>query len=196
MAEGGGLLNRYTALKPYRGFESHPLRQPSSRASFASRGGRRRATDAHPGVWRKLNRERGVPTIYVARSQTFQKWSADVGHTKHTYKVGVVEGEAAAAVASLNEAGFAGVNDWKLVRKEPIDDGDEAAILTRLAAREKTVDPTYYPKLKGARGIFKANIANVATQLLVRATLDGGDPGAIKPKAADVAAYLIGKARE
>ena len=27
MAEGGGLLNRYTALKPYRGFESLRLRQ-------------------------------------------------------------------------------------------------------------------------------------------------------------------------
>ena len=30
MAEGGGLLNRYRVLKPYRGFESHPLRQPFS----------------------------------------------------------------------------------------------------------------------------------------------------------------------
>jgi transposase len=27
VAEGGGLLNRYRALKPYRGFESLPLRQ-------------------------------------------------------------------------------------------------------------------------------------------------------------------------
>lgn len=31
MAEGGGLLNRYTALKPYRGFESLRLRQPRLR---------------------------------------------------------------------------------------------------------------------------------------------------------------------
>src|SRR5258708_7946086 len=30
---GAELLNRYTALKPYRGFESHPLRQIYSRAS-------------------------------------------------------------------------------------------------------------------------------------------------------------------
>src|SRR5258705_5652496 len=28
VAEGGGLLNRYKALKPYRGFESPPLRSP------------------------------------------------------------------------------------------------------------------------------------------------------------------------
>ena len=29
VAEGGGLLNRYTAQKPYRGFESPRLRQQS-----------------------------------------------------------------------------------------------------------------------------------------------------------------------
>ena len=34
MAEGGGLLNRYTALKPYPGFESLRLRQPLKRAAF------------------------------------------------------------------------------------------------------------------------------------------------------------------
>ena len=28
MAEGGGLLNRYRVVKPYRGFESLRLRQP------------------------------------------------------------------------------------------------------------------------------------------------------------------------
>src|SRR5258708_4407652 len=31
VAEGGGLLNRCRALKPYRGFESHPLRHSASR---------------------------------------------------------------------------------------------------------------------------------------------------------------------
>ena len=31
MAEGGGLLNRYTDLNPYQGFESPPLRQFFSR---------------------------------------------------------------------------------------------------------------------------------------------------------------------
>ena len=39
-AEGGGLLNRYTAQKLYRGFESLPLR------NFTSRAGGRRATGA------------------------------------------------------------------------------------------------------------------------------------------------------
>ena len=30
MAEGGGLLNRYRVVKPYRGFESLRLRHPAS----------------------------------------------------------------------------------------------------------------------------------------------------------------------
>ncbi len=32
MAEGGGLLNRYRVVKPYRGFESLRLRQPLNEA--------------------------------------------------------------------------------------------------------------------------------------------------------------------
>ena len=40
MAEGGGLLNRYTALKPYRGFESHPLRHPPRRQNSLRLRGR------------------------------------------------------------------------------------------------------------------------------------------------------------
>ena len=34
MAEGGGLLNRYTLVKAYRGFESLRLRQPSRGMGF------------------------------------------------------------------------------------------------------------------------------------------------------------------
>ena len=35
VAEGGGLLNRYRDLNPYRGFESHPLRHfPQKSAIF------------------------------------------------------------------------------------------------------------------------------------------------------------------
>jgi hypothetical protein len=44
VAEGGGLLNRYRVVKPYRGFESLRLRQPSPslqgqwlRLSYASK---------------------------------------------------------------------------------------------------------------------------------------------------------------
>jgi hypothetical protein len=40
VAEGGGLLNRYTALKPYLGFESHPLRHPPRRQNSLRPSGR------------------------------------------------------------------------------------------------------------------------------------------------------------
>ena len=36
MAEGGGLLNRYTGENLYRGFESLPLRQPCNPNHLAS----------------------------------------------------------------------------------------------------------------------------------------------------------------
>ena len=45
MAEGGGLLNRYRALKPYRGFESPSLRHhfetPQETAAFQLSSGAR-----------------------------------------------------------------------------------------------------------------------------------------------------------
>jgi hypothetical protein len=52
------------------------------------------------------------------------------------------------------------------------------------------VDPDYYPKIKGARGIFKINVESIEQQLLVQRAL----AGEIKPvtiKQSDVAAYLI-----
>lgn len=137
-----------------------------------------------------------MPTVYVARSQAFQKWSADVGLTKHTYKVGVIEGDPSAAIASLNESGFAGERDWKLVVQQEAAEIDEASLLARLAAKEKPIDPGYYPKLKGARGLFKVKIANVTTQMLVKVALEGGDTAIIKAKPADVAAYLLRSALE
>ena len=40
VAEGGGLLNRYRVVKPYRGFESLRLRQPSQFALWICRSAR------------------------------------------------------------------------------------------------------------------------------------------------------------
>ena len=41
MAEGGGLLNRYRVVKPYRGFESLCLRHPLFRSNALRRIGDR-----------------------------------------------------------------------------------------------------------------------------------------------------------
>src|SRR5476651_409125 len=70
VAEGGGLLNRYRVVKPYRGFESLRLRHPSPcRAS----GGRPPKTDRAKGgsrssvesVGRHLRRLDGRPSASV-----------------------------------------------------------------------------------------------------------------------------------
>jgi hypothetical protein len=135
-----------------------------------------------------------MATLFVARSLTLQRWAAEVGLTKHVYKVGLADGKAEDAVKALNDAAHAGVNDWKLLKKQDIDPADAAAPLDRLAQRQKMVDPGYYPKIRGATGLVKVKIANVASQMLVRQALGGAEATPAKPKPADIAAYLIGNA--
>ena len=59
MAEGGGLLNRYTLVKAYRGFESHPLRHLPSTKSL-------KRLDVSAGIrcgcaiWRTIRRKTGL----------------------------------------------------------------------------------------------------------------------------------------
>lgn len=82
-----------------------------------------------------------MPTLYVARSQSFEKWAAEVGLTKHVLKVGVAEGDPAEAVEALNAQSYAGSNDWKVLKKRAAEDIEESAIIERLARRENMVDP-------------------------------------------------------
>ena len=135
-------------------------------------------------------------TLYVAKSKALQKWSADVGLTKHVYKVAIADGTAEDAVTALNDAAFAGERDWRLVKKQDAGDIDEAGVLERLERKNKLVDPAYYPKIRGARGLVKAKFSNVQTQLLVRRTLEGLADISAKAKTADIAAYLIENALE
>ncbi len=138
-----------------------------------------------------------MPAIYVARSQALQKWGAEVGLGKHVYKVGIGDGNAAAIESALNAQNLAGQNDWKAVKVQKLDAPlDETAVLARLAGREKEIDPAFYPRLKGARGIFKVKIENVANSLLVQQALGMGELKIEKVKPADVAAYLIRNAVE
>ncbi|MFM9842411.1 MAG: hypothetical protein ACKVOI_05520, partial [Dongiaceae bacterium] len=109
-----------------------------------------------------------MPTLFVATSKGLSTWAADVGLTRHVYKVAVAEGSAEDAVAALNADAFAGEVDWHRVKKQSVDAADESAVIARLSAREKMVDPTYYPKIRGGDGIFKVRIANVASHLLVK----------------------------
>jgi hypothetical protein len=132
-----------------------------------------------------------MPTVYVARSQALEKWAAEVGLTKHVLKVGVADDDPAAAIAALNAESHAGSTDWTLLKKVAVEAADEAQVIARLARRETAVDPKYYPRLRGAAGIFKIKLANAQNQLMVDRALAGDPTRIIKFKPADFADYLL-----
>jgi hypothetical protein len=129
--------------------------------------------------------------IYVAKSQSLAKWGANVGFTKHLYKVGVAESTAEAALKALNKGRYAGEADWRLVTKQQTEFTDESAMLECLGRKERMVDPDLYPKLGVARGIFKVKLANVENHLLVKKTLEGSYEKTVKVKPTDIGDYLI-----
>jgi hypothetical protein len=132
-----------------------------------------------------------MPVIYVAKSKGLENWGAEVGLTKHVYKLGVAADSAEAAVERLNKDAVAGHTDWKLVKKKEVESADEAAILARLSQKQRAVDPNYYPGVKGARGIFKVKPADVERSTLVAQATAGEEMKAVKVNAAAIADYLI-----
>jgi len=132
-----------------------------------------------------------MATLYIATSKGLATWGSDVGLTKHLYKIGIADKAADAAIQDLNDAQYAGQSDWKLAKKLDGVEAEEAAILARVAAKEKLVEPSYYPRIKNTAGIFKVKIANVESQLLVQQALKGEAPHLVKVKSADIALYLL-----
>jgi hypothetical protein len=58
------------------------------------------------------------------------------------------------------------------------------------------VDPNLYPKLRGARGIYRLNLVQVENHIVISRALAGAsDKLSLKLKPADFAAYLIHNAR-
>lgn len=132
-----------------------------------------------------------MPSIYVARSVKTGKWASDVGLGKYVYKIGVADDPKTAAAA-----GWAGETDWSIVKAEPVEGLDEDEAIDRLAGKERMIDPNLYPKLKGARGIFRINPVKVENHIVVSRALAGdSDLKALKLKPADFAAYLIHNAK-
>jgi hypothetical protein len=129
--------------------------------------------------------------LYVAASKTVADWAADVGLTKHVYKVGVADEPAEDVAKALNDSACAGGGDWKILKKEAVDGIDEAAAIARVAQKEKMVDPAYYPRIRGAQGLFRVKIGNVANHLLVKRALAGEEQKVDKIKTPDIAAYLL-----
>jgi hypothetical protein len=126
--------------------------------------------------------------IYVARSTKLGKWGSDVGLSKHLYKVGWTEDDVKALVAQ----GWAGEDDWVLVKQEAAPELDEDEVIARLARKEKLVDPKYYPRIRDTTGLFKIDPTHVESHIIVgRALEGGGERIALKLKPADFATYLI-----
>jgi hypothetical protein len=133
-----------------------------------------------------------MPSIYVARSVKLGKWGSDVGLGKYVYKVGVTDGDPKALAAT----GWAGESDWAIVKSEPVEGLSEDEVVDRLAVKERMIDPNLYPKLKGARGVFRLNLVQVENHIVVSRALAGAsDKMELKLKPADFAAYLIHNAR-
>ena len=129
--------------------------------------------------------------IYVARSVKLSKWGSDVGVSKHVFKVGIVD-EGAPSLKELAAAGWAGETDWAIVKQQDAAAVGEEEAIQRLAPKEKMLDPTLYPKLKGTRGIFKVLPAHVENHILVSRALAGDQRSEeLKLKPGDFAAYLI-----
>jgi hypothetical protein len=129
-----------------------------------------------------------MPVLFVARSVKLSRWGSDVGLGKHVYKVGVADGDPKALAAS----GWAGENDWKILRSREVDGTSEEEALERLARKERMIDPNLYPKLKGTAGVFRLRAEQVENHILVTRALAGdSDRLELKLKPADFADYLI-----
>jgi len=129
-----------------------------------------------------------MPVLFVARSAKLARWASDVGFGKHVYKVGITDDDPKALAA----AGWAGESDWKIVRQEEVEGLSEADALDRLGRGQKSIDPTLYPKLKGAAGVFRVSPEHVENHIIVSRALAGdSDRLDLKIKPDDFAAYLI-----
>ncbi len=136
-----------------------------------------------------------MPAVYVAQSPAQQEWGSDVGISKDIYKVGLADGDgdaaAKAAVEALNADKACGQTDWQLIGTKDVEIDSEEAVIAKLADRQKMIDPNYYPKLKGVKGIFKVNVRNVEAHIVIKNTMDGKASKVPKLKPKDIAAYLL-----
>lgn len=136
-----------------------------------------------------------MAVIYVARSRTLADWGSSVGISKHLFRVGVTPGTAKQAVAELNEQACAGSQDWRLLKADDAGDLAEDEVWQRLAVKARAVDPDYYPRIRGARGIFRVTTQEVENSMLVERAIARDESLHFKLKPSDYGAYLIKNAR-
>ena len=132
-----------------------------------------------------------MPSIYVAFSPAMQEWGSDVGVSKHLYKPGFTEGNPKDAVRDLNEAAYAGQKDWELAGAREAAEFDETSFAARLIDRQKTIDPLYYPKIKGAKDIVKLEQRKIEANIVIKLTMEGRDSKVPKLKPPLVAEVIL-----
>ena len=132
-----------------------------------------------------------MPSLYVAYSLAMQEWGADVGVSKHLYKAGFTDGDPKDAVEELNAEGYAGQKDWLLAGSQIVEGLDQSAVLARLPERQKTLDPLYYPKLKGAKDIVKLEQRKVEANIVIKRTMEGRDSKVPKLNPAMLADFIL-----
>lgn len=133
-----------------------------------------------------------MPVIYVARSKSLSDWGGDVGLSKNLFKVGVFDGTAKEAAEALNEEQVAGVADWAILKSA--DAGaleEEAAIASLTLKKQAIVDPKYYPRIRGAVGIFRVKPKDIENSMLVQRAMAGEESLNFTLKPVDIAAFLI-----
>ncbi len=132
-----------------------------------------------------------MSSIYVAFSLAMQEWGSDVGVSKHLFKVGFTDESPEDAIKALNDESYAGQKDWALAGAKLLEGLDQLAVMTRLAERQKVLDPLYYPKIKGAKDIVRLDQRKIEANLVIKRTMEGGDSKVPKLKPANIAEYII-----
>jgi hypothetical protein len=133
-----------------------------------------------------------MAVIYVARSKALSEWGGDVGLSKNLYKVGVFDGTAKEVAEALNAEQVAGVDDWAVVKAADAGEIDEEAAIASLARKKQAiVDPKYYPRIKGAVGIFRIKPKDIENSMLVERAMAGEESLNFTLKPTDIANFLI-----
>lgn len=133
-----------------------------------------------------------MAVIYVARSKVLSEWGGDVGLSKNLYKLGVFDGTGKDAVEALNEEQVAGVDDWSLLKAVDAGEIDEGAAFAALTLRKQAVvDPKYYPRIRGAVGIFRVKPKDIENSMLVARAMAGEESLNFTLKPVDIANFLI-----
>jgi hypothetical protein len=107
--------------------------------------------------------------IFVARSAELCEWGSDVGLGKTLFLLGLVSD--VQTLETQFKTPLCGCSDWTIIKKQDGDYGPEDTLFESLSWKEKMIDPSLYPRLKGQKGVFRIKLLNVENHLFVKKAL-------------------------